>query len=186
VKLRIVDAPFPSRSLVSSLLTAWRGSARKLFNIAVLVVLLGSPSAWGFDYTRYEATDLDALMAQPRPRSGVDIYQTRPLKLKVTLISYAEGCLTSLLNKSMITAGVPKAQVDTLQVTSCIKVRSAKGKELRMFIQDVVASFLPKEVPLGSPMTLLAIHVFTTADGPGLLVNEFVAEAEGDAAGGRK
>jgi hypothetical protein len=35
-------------------------------------------------------------------------------------------------------------------------------------------------------MTLLAIHVFTTADGPGLLVNEFVAEADGDAAGGRK
>lgn len=186
MKLRIVDASFRCRSLVSSLLTAWRGSVRKLFNIAVLVVLLGSPSAWGFDYTRYEATDLDALMAQPRPRSGVDIYPVRPLKLKVTLVSYAEGCLTSLLDKSMITAGVPKAQVDTLQVTSCIKVRSAKGKELRMFIQDVVASFLPKEVPLGSPMTLLAIHVFTTADGPGLLVNEFVAEADGDPATGGK
>jgi hypothetical protein len=177
VKLLIVDALFPCRSRVASLLTAWRRSARKLFNIGALVVLLGSPSAWAFDYTRYEATDLDVLMAQPRPRSGVDIYRTRPLKLKVTLVSYAEGCLTSLLNKSMITAGVPKAQVDTLQVTSCIKVRSPKGMELRMFIQDVVASFLPKEVPLGSPVTLLAIHVFTTAEGPGLLVNEFVTEA---------
>jgi hypothetical protein len=167
-------------------LLTWPGFARSLFSIAALVVLLGSPAARGFDYTRYEAADLDGLMAQPRPRSGVDIYRTRPLKLKVTLVSYAEGCLTSLLNKSMITAGVPKAQVDTLQVTSCIKVRSAKGKEIPMFIQDVVASFLPKEVPIGSPVTLLAIHVFTTAEGPGLLVNEFVAEAAIDPAGGGK
>jgi hypothetical protein len=184
--VRTIDAPSPCRSLVASLLTAWRGSARKPFNIATVVILLGSPAAWGFDYTRYEATDLDALMAQPRPRSGVDIYSARPLKLKVTLVSYAEGCLTSLLNKSMVTAGLPKAQVDALQVTSCIKVRSAKGKELRMFIQDVVASFLPKEVPLGNSVTLLAIHVFTTAEGPGLLVNEFLAEAGGDPAGGGK
>lgn len=186
MKVRTIDAPSPCGSLVASLLTAWRGAARKLFNIGALVVLLGSPVAWGFDYTRYEAIDLDALMAQPRPRSGVDIYQARPLKLKVTLVSYAEGCLTSLLNKSMIKAGMPKAQVDTLQVTSCIKVRSAKGGELRMFIQDVVASFLPKEIPLGSPVTLLAIHVFTTAEGPGLLVNEFVTEAAIDPAGGGK
>jgi hypothetical protein len=49
-----------------SLPTAWRGSTRGLFNIAAMVVPLGSPSAWAFDYRRYEATDLDALMAQPR------------------------------------------------------------------------------------------------------------------------
>jgi hypothetical protein len=161
-------------------LDACLGSARRASNIAALAVLLCAAPAWAFDYTRYEATDLDALLAQPRPRSGVDIYRAQPFKLKVTLVSYAEGCLTSLLDKSMIKAGVPKAQVVALQVTSCIMVRSVQGKELRMFIQDVVASFLPKEVPLGSPVTLLAIHVFTTAEGPGLLVNEFLAEAASD------
>ena len=164
------------------MVTAPRRSVRKLAHLAALVVALGSPSAWGFDFSRYEATDLDALMTQPRPRSGVDIYPARPLKLKVKLLSYAEGCQTSLLKKTMITAGIPKDQVDALQVTGCIKVRSAKGRELRMFIQDVVSSFLPKEVPLGSPVTLSAIHVFTSAAGLGLLVNEFSTEAGNDQA----
>lgn len=61
--------------------------------------------------------------------------------------------------------------------TLCIKVRSAKGKELQIFIQDVVSGFLPREVPLGSPVTLFAIHVFTSPEAPGLLVNEYSTEA---------
>ena len=40
-----------------------------------------------------------------------------------------------------------------------------------------MSSFLPNEVPLGSPLTLFAIHVFTSPDGPGLLVNEFSTAA---------
>jgi hypothetical protein len=150
---------------------------RKLANLTAMLVLLGSSSAWGFDYARYEAIDLDALMAQPRPLLGVDIRPARPVKLKVTLVSYAEGCEATLLRKTMIPAGIAKDQVDALQVTGCIKVRSAQGKELRMFIQDVVSSFLPTEVPLGSPVAFFATHVFTAPEGPGLLVNEFSTEA---------
>jgi hypothetical protein len=115
-------------------------------------------------------------MTQARPQSGIDIHPALPLKLKVTLISYGEGCQTGLLKKSLAAAAVVKDQ-DTLPATRCIKVRSAKGRDLRMFIQDVVSDFLPKEVPLGSPVTLFAIHVFTAPDGPGLLVNEFSTEA---------
>jgi murein DD-endopeptidase MepM/ murein hydrolase activator NlpD len=155
---------------------------RRLAGVAAVVVLLGAPSAWGFDHARYEASDLDALLTQRRPQSGIDIYPARPLKLKVTLLSYGEGCQTGLLSKTMLTAGIPKDRVDTLQVTRCIKVRSGKGKDLRMFIQDEVSSFLPKEVPLGGSLTLFAIHVFTSAEGPGLLVNEFLTEAAGDRA----
>ena len=147
-----------------------------------MVVLLGFSSAWGFDYTRYQATDLDALMAQPRPRTGVDLYPARPLKLKVTLASYPEPCQSGLLTRTMITAGIPKNQVDTLQVSGCIKVRSAGGKELRIFIQDVVASFLPRQVPLGASVNLFAIHVFTSPEGPGLLVNEFSTDDGGNPA----
>jgi hypothetical protein len=177
--LRKLDATPVAGSLVLSL-KGWRGPAQIILQIAALVILLGSPSVLAFDYTRYEPADLDALLAQSRPSSGIDIYRGRPLKLKVTLVSYAEGCLTSVLKKSMIKGGAPKVQVDALQVTSCIKVRSAQGSEVRMFIQDVVASFLPKEVPLDSSVTLLAIHVFTSAQGPALLVNEFVTETGGE------
>jgi len=92
------------------------------------------------------------------------------MKLKVTLVAYAEACKTGFLMKSMSMAGVADPNV---KITRCIQVRSAKGKQLRLFIQDVVADFLPKEVPLGSALTLFAVHLFTGQDGPGLLVNEF-------------
>jgi hypothetical protein len=166
--------------LFSSLMAPRRISLRKLAGVAATVLLVGSSSAWGFDYARYEATDLDALLAQRRPQVGVDLYPGRPLKLTVTLASYAAPCQTALLTKTLIMAGIAKDRVDGLQAAGCIKVRSAKGKELRMFIQDVVSSFLPREVPLGSPVTLFAIHVFTSPEGPGLLVNEYSAEAGRD------
>ena len=147
-----------------------------------MVALFVSPPAWGFDFARYETTDLDTLLTQPLPRSGVDIYPARPLKLRVTLASYGEGCQTGLLKKTMITAGIPKDQVDALKVTRCIKVHSTKGTNLRLFIQDEVSNFLPKEVRLGSPVTFFTIHVFTSPEGPGLLVNEFLTEAGNDPA----
>jgi hypothetical protein len=147
----------------------------KLASVAALVVLVGFRPAFGFDFTRYDATDLDVLMAQRRPSSGMDIYPARPLKLRVALVNYGEGCESALLKKAMVAAGVVKYQ-DALPVTQCITVRSGQGHELRMFIQDVVSAFLPKEVPLGSMVTFYAIHVFTAAEGPGLLVNEFLTD----------
>jgi hypothetical protein len=97
----------------------------------------------------------------------------------VTLVSYAKGCETGILKKSLVAAGVVMDQ-DAHPVTRCIKVRSEKGKDLRTFVQDVVSDFLPKEVPLGKPVTLYAIHIFTAPEGPGLLVNEFLTEANND------
>jgi murein DD-endopeptidase MepM/ murein hydrolase activator NlpD len=79
--------------------------------------------------------------------------------------------------------GFDKAQIDGVQASRCIKVRSAKGKEALLFIQDVVRAHLPGEVPLGGSLTLFAIHLYTTRDGPGLLVNEFEAP-KSDKAGG--
>ena len=154
----------------------------RLAGVVAAVVLFGALPAWSFDYARYQAADLDELLAQPRPAKGVDIYPARPLRLDVTLVSYAENCPTALLKKTMVTAGVAKDLVDGLQVLGCIKVRSAKGRELWIFVQDVVSSFLPSEVPLGSPVTFFAIHVFTAPEGPGLLVNEFSTEAGNDPA----
>jgi hypothetical protein len=144
-----------------------------LAGMAALVVTFGALPAQCFDFERYRATDLDALLAQPRPAKGIDIYPVLPLRLDVTLVSYATSCQTTLLRKAMVAAGITQQQVDTLEVEGCIKVRSAKGKELLIFVQDVVSSFLPKEIPLGSRVTLFAIHVFTAPEGPGLLVNEF-------------
>jgi hypothetical protein len=144
------------------------------------MMLLAAP-ALAFDYARYQMADLDDILAQPRPKTGFDVNNAKPLRLEVTLVSYDATCAAWAILPSMRMLGFPQGQIDNVQATRCIKVRSAKGKEALLFIQDVVRAFLPREVPLGSPVTLFAIHPFTTPDPPGLLVNEFEAPNSGAA-----
>jgi hypothetical protein len=146
-------------------------ASRVFFAAFVFIAVFDLLPAFGFDYGRYEAADLDALLARKRPQSGLDLYPASALKLTVTLASYAAPCQTGLLKKSMTMAGV--SFPEGTQITRCINVRSAKGKQLRMFIQDAVSDVLPKEVLLGGQVTLFAVHLFTAPEGPGLLVNEF-------------
>jgi hypothetical protein len=150
----------------------WETNLRACLMAAALS-LAATALAWGFDYGRYQAADLDNVIAELRPNAGVDIYPVVPLRMTVALTSYATACDTVLLKKAMIAAAIPRDQVEAGQITSCIKVRSAKGQVVPLFIQDKVAAFLPKEVPLGSQVTFFVVHVFTGTDGPGLLVNEF-------------
>jgi hypothetical protein len=152
---------------------------RKLALLAASLplVLLGAvPEAARaeFNFARYKETDLDEFLARRRPATGMDVYPRSPLKLDVTLASHGEPCASGALMRSLIMSGMPKADADGLQATSCITVRSAKGRELKVFIQAVVYGFLPNEVPVGDKLSLYAIHVFTSPDGPGLLVNEFL------------
>jgi hypothetical protein len=146
---------------------------------ALVAALLGISPALGFNYTRYQAVDLDTLLAQRRPAKGVDIYPALPLRLTVTLAGYGETCQTDLLMRAMKMSGTPQDQIDAVKVTTCINIRSATGKALRVFIQDGIVGFLPKEVPLGKSLTLYVVHLFTDTSGPGLLVNEFKTDEAG-------
>jgi hypothetical protein len=138
-----------------------------------LVLMLAGPPAAAFDYARYQAADLDELLARKRPSSGVDLYPGIPLKLTLALVAYGEPCQTGMLLKSMTVAGF----ANPVKISRCIRVRSARGQQFRLFIQDQVSDFLPKEVPLGTTLTWFVVHMFTSTDGPGLLVNEFEAMA---------
>lgn len=142
----------------------------------LLVVLCAVPVAVRaeFNFARYKETDLDEFLARRRPVTGMDVYPMAPLKLDVTLASHGGPCASGALKRSLIMGGMPKADADGLQVTNCITVRSAKGRELKVFIQDVVYGFLPGEVPVGDKLSLYAVHGFTSPEGPGLLVNEFL------------
>lgn len=127
-----------------------------------------------FDFARYKETDLDEFLARRRPASGLDVYPMLPLKLDVTLASHGGPCASGVLKRSLIMSGMSKPDADGLQATNCITVRSAKGRELKVFLQDVVYGFLPNEVSVGDKLSLFAIHAFTSPEGPGLLVNEFL------------
>src|SRR5690242_7628353 len=99
--LRPETVPWTTRPMSSGV-----HSMRKLANLAALLLLLGGGPAFGFDYARYQPADLDALLAEHRPRSGIDLHGVRLLKLKVALVGYGEACETSALKKSLDTAGV--------------------------------------------------------------------------------
>ncbi|WP_156908484.1 hypothetical protein [Bradyrhizobium murdochi] len=139
-----------------------------------------APPALAFDFCRYQAADLDDVLAQRHPQTGLDLYRATPLRLEFKLVSYEETCAVQSIPLAMRMLGFTEEQIDGVQATRCIKVRSAKGKEARLFIQDVVRAHLPGEVPLGGPVTLFAIHLFRTSEGPGLLVNEFEAPKKPD------
>ena len=150
------------------------------FACAVAALLLVSNAqALGFDFARYQAADLDAILAQRRPQSGVDLHRGEPLKLAVTLVAHGAACETGMLKRAMIASGIPKAAIDPVPMTRCINVRSAKGAVVSLFVQDPLVPSLQSEVAVGQPVTLFVIHVFTGRDGPGLLVNEFRAENGG-------
>ena len=140
---------------------------------AVLFILLCVSAAEAFDFSRYKAADLDDLLQQQLPSSGADIFPQIPLKISGTLVAYGETCQTGFLKKTMLMAGIPQQAIDSVAMTRCIRVRSAKGREVRLYIQDVVADALPNEVALGDTVTLFVLRLFAEARGPGLLVNEF-------------
>lgn len=136
----------------------------------VTVILMLAPALSAFNYDRYLAADLDELLMRPRPKKGIDLHPVLPLRLTVKLSAYGERCDTAVLQKSLLMAGVSN---DKVQITQCIQVRSSKGKQVSMFIQDEVAKFLRREVAIEAFVTLFAVHAFTSPEGPGLLVNEF-------------
>lgn len=146
--------------------------------LAAFLILLGVPNAEAFDFARYQAMDLDTVLQEKRPETGADLHDARPLKLSAALVAYGQPCETGFLKRSMIASGIPAAAVDAATLTQCIRIRSAGNKVLRVFIQDQVAAFLPKEVPLGRKVTFYVNHLFTDRDGPGLLVNEFLTGDE--------
>ena len=123
-----------------------------------------------FNYARYQPADLDEVLGRRRPADGADLHRAVPMKIVVTLDAYGEACPVGFLMKTLKMQGI---RLNDVPVTRCIKVRSAKNQLVQLFIQDRVSEFLPKEVPLGSALTLFVVHLYTTSDRVGLLVNEF-------------
>lgn len=156
----------PAKAFLKSIMTGCVALAATIF------VGVGFVAAEGFNYARYKPTDLDELVERKRPTDGADLFPGVPLKIVVKLESYAEPCNVGFLKRTMVIGGMRN---DAVQITRCVNVRTAKNKVVPLYIQDQVAEFLLKEIPLGSAVTLFAIHMFTTSDRVGLLVNEFSA-----------
>jgi hypothetical protein len=113
-------------------------STSKLAFLAAGLILFGVQTASGFDYASYRPADLDEVIEQKRPTSGIDIFPGLLLNITVSLTSYAEPCNVAILKGAMIVTGL-KDWIETVPITRCIKVRTAKNRFLSLFIQDKVA-----------------------------------------------
>lgn len=148
---------------------------------AAIVLCHATGEAAAFDYARYEAADLDAIAARPAPAGlGADVFPVRSLRFEVTLVSQAAPCATKFLKWAMLTSGISKQFVDGVPITQCIVVKSAKGKQLTMYIQDTLTGSLAQEVAPGDSLTLYAGLVYFGQEGPGILINEFSAGKAAD------
>lgn len=159
-------------------------AAIRLFALSGIVLILLGGAVSAFDYGHYQPEDLDTLIAKKPPvGNGVDVFPVRSISLEVTLAEPAAPCSGSLpsvpkadfLKWAMLTSGIPKAWVDQVAITHCVRVKSPTGKPLSMFVQDALVDSLTKEVPPGGKITLYALLVYFAQNGPGIIINEFVS-----------
>jgi murein DD-endopeptidase MepM/ murein hydrolase activator NlpD len=73
----------------------------------------------------------------------------------------------------MVTSGIGKELVESVPISHCIQVKTAKGKILSMFIQDPLAEGLAREVSTGERLTVYATLIYFSQNGPGVIINEF-------------
>jgi hypothetical protein len=161
---------------VGEMLRMLRDSAR-LSALAGLVLMLGAAAAAAFDYGSYQPADLDQLARRkPQLGLGADIPNVQSVRLEVTLAEQADECPTKYLKWAMKKAGIAKDAVQSTPVTHCITVKSEKGRQYPLFIQDAVVASLAKDVKPGGKLTVYGSLVYFAARGPGIVVNEYSTE----------
>jgi len=154
-----------------------RGPASLCAVAAVLMIMPGTGRAAAFDYPAYQAADLDVLARRkPQLGLGADIPSVQSLRFDVTLVEQADECPTKYLKWAMRKSGIAKDAIASTPVTHCIRVKSAKGREYPLFIQDALAGPLARDVKPGGKLTVYGSVVYFAARGPGIVVNEYSTE----------
>ncbi len=158
----------------------------RLTGLAIFLILFGVTAAGAFDYARYEPADLDAIAARKPPAgNGVDVFPVKSLRFDVTLVAPAAPCANNFPKWAMLTSGISREFIDKVPISHCVQVKSAKGRLLSMFVQDVLTDSLTREVPQGAKMTVYAGLVYFGQEGPGIIIDEFAASHTPDCGCGK-
>src|SRR5579871_1130449 len=149
----------------------------RLSAVAGLALVLGTAAAAAFDYPSYQAADLDQLARRkPQLGLGADIPSVQSVRFDATLVEQADECPTKYLKWAMKKSGIAKDAIAGTPITRCITVKSAKGREYPLFIQDALAGPLAKDIQPGGKLTVYGSVVYFAARGPGIVVNEYSTE----------
>ncbi|MBA4381966.1 MAG: hypothetical protein C0406_05310 [Sideroxydans sp.] len=132
-----------------------------------------------FPFASYPAADLDLLIKtdivnKHDKSNGVDIWSPfRKIHVTAKLLEYPKACNNAFLGRALAVSNVSLQNLPP--INTCIRIKSRKGNEQNVFIQDQVGDFLSKEVRIGGTVELYAIYVFanTVSNTLGMVVNEF-------------
>jgi hypothetical protein len=132
---------------------------------AVLVFLAAlSGQASSFDYARYDASDVDALIERA---AAFDIHEsgqsvlTPPLAvhLHAAIVSIPQACPDELPNMFLRVVGVP----DPPSMKWCMRVKGKSGETVNLWLQDSFAQLVSEEYRLGGEIELWALWLFVNA-----------------------
>ncbi len=144
-----------------------------LSTLIVTFLFVSLSSAYGFDFDKYKPGDLDQLLATPKIKSGVKMVVPQKLHLRAMIASPLQNCNTDILKRTMIMQGSNKEVVEKMALTKCLKLRSAKGATHLLYIEDIIADRLTREVKPGQVVDVFCEYLFINTAGPTLLIHEF-------------
>jgi len=134
--------------------------------------------AESFPWDQYPITDIDDVfrrdVKQHQGRGGgVDIFPPKRMRIAATLLSTPHACDTAFLRKALAFVGISYQNIPP--ISTCIQIKTPKGRRIQAYIQDQVGEFVTKEVKVGGQADLYVSYLYanTVSNTLGLIVNEF-------------
>ena len=143
----------------------------QIAKVLVFMVFAWTGSAGEFDHEAYVKTTLDEIFATaPKIEEGADLF-FKKRQFEVTLVSVPEKVSNGWITVVFRTLGI----TDPPPVNHAIKVRSASGKVVEMYVQDVLVEAILNEVGVGTRFNAYALYLFYNGHSrqPGFVLSEF-------------
>lgn len=141
---------------------------------SLLMLMLASVvSASDFDHDAYVKTTLAEVQATaPKISQGADLF-FKKRQFEVEVVRGPESVSNGWITVVFRTLGI----ADPPAVNHEIIVKGSDGKELEMYVQDVLVDALRDEVPVGSRFRAYALYLFFNGhtQKPGFVLSEFEA-----------
>jgi len=143
--------------------------------LALLAPLTGghTRASESFDYDAYQPTTLDDLAATvPNITEGMDIF-LKKRQFEAVQVSEPKRCTAVIVGRVLRMQGVTEPPA----TAHCMKLRSPKGLEVEVFIQDTLVSDPARELKKGARLRVYATYFYFAAASKrmGLLVNAYTA-----------
>lgn len=138
----------------------------------LFALLLSLAAATAFAAPVDASETLDGLMAKrlSADTTFVNLVEPRTLRLRGTVDSLPAPGKTQYMADTLALRGIKPLP----KVSHKMWLRSAGGARVMVYVADNVAERLKREAKPGTELDFIALHLWNSRHGPGLLVNDYV------------